>query len=251
MKRGKITFVSSLPPFRIKICGVRFPRDVLAVAGSEADAIGLNFFPRSVRYLSPGASGTAELVRLAHRHGLKCVGVFVNETPERVRQIVAALDLDAAQLHGDEPVEEAQNLAASGLPVIRAVKLPVVGLTAELLGQRLAERVAAVTQTAPHHQTAPNAWPLLDADAGSAHGGSGQRLDWSLIGQWSAAHPGRGWGLAGGLSPDTVGRAVDESRAKSVDVAGGVESPRGTKSVALIRRFAAAADRALRDVQGS
>lgn len=232
-------------PFRIKICGVRFPRDVLAVADSEADAIGLNFFPRSARYLPPDTSDTAELVRLAHRHGLNCIGVFVNETPGRVRQIVAGLGLDAAQLHGDEPGEAVHDLTAGGLTVIRAVKLPVVGLTAELLGQRLAERVAA------GNQAAADAWPLLDADAGSAHGGSGQRLDWSLIGQWSAAHPGRGWGLAGGLAPDTVGRAVDESRAKSVDVAGGVESPRGTKSATLIRRFAEAADRALRGVAGA
>lgn len=243
-------------PFRIKICGVRFPKDVFAVADSEADTIGLNFFPRSVRYLNPDAPATAELVRLARRHGVNCVGVFVNETPDRVRQIVAALDLDAAQLHGDETVQEAQGLAAGGLPVIRALKLPVIGLTAPLLEQRFAERCVSETRTAPDRSAAPNrsaipaVWPLLDADAGSAHGGSGQRLDWSLIGRWSAAYPGRGWGLAGGLSPDTVGRAVAESRTKSVDVAGGVESPRGTKSAALIRRFAAAADQALRDIHG-
>jgi phosphoribosylanthranilate isomerase len=94
---------------------------------------------------------------------------------------------------------------------------------------------------------------LLDADAGAHGGGLGLRLDWKTIGRWSMAEgfsenlshlvgsESVRWALAGGLTPETVGQAIAASHANSIDVASGVEEPRGQKSRHKIQIFVNAA----------
>ena len=212
--------------FHIKICGVRHPSDIEAVSAAGADAIGLNFFANSIRFADPLDARTAGLSQTAEQENLLRVGVFVNATIPSIRQIAKTVGLDAVQLHGDEPVSFGIDLLhAVQKPVIRAIKLPTVGLDAGLL------------------EAAINPWieigchPLLDADAGSAHGGSGKNLDWQAIGIWATQHPAASFTLAGGLNPKNVGLAIKLSRATSVDTASGVEQPRGQKHAELIRGF--------------
>ena len=71
--------------FHIKICGVRLKSDVAAAAASRADAVGLNFFPRSVRYVDPMDDETRRLSERSLASGLIRVGVFVNESMDRGR----------------------------------------------------------------------------------------------------------------------------------------------------------------------
>ena len=84
---------------------------------------------------------------------------------------------------------------------------------------------------------------LIDADGGTGFGGSGARLDWRSLGNWSTHSPDKRieWALAGGLSDDVVAKAIGLARPTAVDVASGTESPRGVKSPERIRRFCAAA----------
>lgn len=212
--------------FHIKICGVRRLQDVHAVADSGADAIGLNFFPASVRYLDPESPQATEVSKLARERRLLRVGVFVNESIETIRRIVDLIEIDVVQLHGDESVAMVTSLATrSQLPLIRAVKLPVGPLETASI-----EASARPWIDAGCH-------PLLDADAGAAHGGSGKRLDWNSIRRWSEAYPQTDFTLAGGLNPQNVGEAIRQSGAKSVDTASGVEQPRGEKQPDLIDAF--------------
>ncbi|MFG0261679.1 MAG: phosphoribosylanthranilate isomerase [Novipirellula sp. JB048] len=211
--------------FRIKICGVRFKSDVEAVFTAEADAVGFNFFPPSVRYLDPTAAATRELSTLAAARGLCRVGVFVNEPAAQVASIVAQVGLDAIQLHGDEPLADLAAYQNLGLPLFRAVKLPGGRLAAEQVERLARPWIEASCQI------------LFDLDAGPIHGGSGKPLDWGGLQRWSAQHATLPWALAGGLRPENVAAAIEASGAKSVDVASGVESPRGQKSSVLIEEF--------------
>lgn len=213
-------------PFHTKICGVRFKSDIAAVEASPADAVGLNFFPPSRRYLSPEEPAAAELCRLSRVGGLASVGVFVNETAERIVAVAERLDLDHVQLHGDESPALASELLRRRLSVIRAIKLPAGPLEAAALQ----EKAAPWAEIGVHL--------LLDADAGAAHGGSGRVLDWRGIRRWAEAYPGVTWTLAGGLTVENVAEAIRLSGAKSVDVASGVEHPRGQKAAGLIEKFA-------------
>lgn len=217
--------------FHIKVCGVRQAQDVKAVADAGGDAIGLNFFPPSVRYINPTDANAQRLSDLAQSLGLSRVGVFVNRAPDEIESIASRVGLDAIQLHGDEPLEIAAELVARGQRVIRAIKLPPQPDRADRLADRVDPWIDAGCDL------------LLDAEAGAAHGGSGKTLDWDWIGQWSGQRSGTFWVLAGGLSAENVAEAIASSGATAVDVASGVEQPRGTKCPQQIQRFVANAKR--------
>ncbi len=89
--------------FRIKICGVRRVADIVASASAGADAVGLNFFRQSIRYVLPEKA--VELSIEAGQHGLLRVGVFVDEPVESILAISDQVGLDLVQLHGHEDVQ--------------------------------------------------------------------------------------------------------------------------------------------------
>lgn len=216
--------------FRIKICGVRLEEDVRMAAGSGADAIGLNFFPKSVRFVDPQQESTKTLSRLAKESGLTRVGVFVNESVEAMAGIADSVGLDALQLHGDESIDVAEQLIQQGYDVIRAIKLPRGPLDVEAI-DALAQPWADL-----------GCHLLLDVDAGAAHGGSGKTLDWPSVAAWARAHPDLAWTLAGGLRPENVAESIRVAGAVSVDTASGAECPRGVKNAGRVAAFVAAAD---------
>ncbi|MCM2373468.1 phosphoribosylanthranilate isomerase [Aporhodopirellula aestuarii] len=215
--------------FEIKICGVRNEDDVHACEAAGADCVGLNFYPKSVRYLDPRSPNAASVSERARRCGLVRVGLFVNEPADTILDVNDALHLDAVQLHGDEAPSDAKTLIDCGVPVIRAIRLPTTPLTPTEI------------------QTFIGPWEdlpvslLLDADAGAQFGGGGKQLDWPSIAAWSHAYPRPhgtpDWILAGGLNCENVAEAFRVSGASRVDVASGVESPKGTKSPELIQKF--------------
>lgn len=217
-----------LSVFRIKICGVRLKKDVQAVEQSGGDAIGLNFFPPSIRYLDPALPTTRELSEAASELGLTRVGVFVNESPGRVIEIAERVGLDAIQLHGEEPLEVASDIIRRGWRVIRAIKLPRTPVDADAM-----DALITPWQDLGCHT-------LLDADAGASHGGSGKTLHWPSVRVWSERNPGGAWTLAGGLKPENIAEAIAATGARSVDTASGVECPRGAKNAGRVSDFISA-----------
>ena len=228
--------------FRIKICGVTGEQDIEAVADAGADAVGLNFHPPSIRFVDPSFAG--KLSKVAAQHALMRIGVFVDQSPVEIAGIAEIAQLDAVQLHGGQSVEDAQWLGDHGWQVIRVLRLAAGPLRMEDISAAVEPWLASD-------------FPLLfDADAGAHGGGLGLRLDWETIGRWSKIEAtsenispsGRsqpvGWALAGGLTPETVGEAIARSHAQSIDVASGVEEPRGKKCRRKIERFVAAAMKA-------
>jgi len=217
--------------FHIKICGVRREADVEAVAEAGGDAIGLNFFPPSRRYVDPQTAETRALAEVARRRRLQVIGVVVNRSIDSIVDLSQRLPLDAIQLHGDETTEFVDRLRQGcSLPIVRAVKLP-----AGVLDSAAIDAAARPWEEIGCHL-------LLDVDAGAAYGGSGKTLNWDAVGTWARQHPDRPWTLAGGLSPENVGVAIRRSGARSVDAASGVELPKGTKSPERIAAFISAVD---------
>jgi phosphoribosylanthranilate isomerase len=215
--------------FHIKICGVRTRDAIYSASTSGADAIGLNFYPSSIRYIDPQADTTRSLSDRAAQLGLLRVGVFVNASFDEILRTVAIAGIDAVQLHGDESLDLAQTLLdVNRFGVIRAIKLPRGTLDSFQI-----ESLVRPWFNAGCH-------PLLDVDAGSNHGGSGKTLDWDSIGRWVLEHPRDRFTLAGGLDPDNVAEAIRRSGTRSVDAASGVERPRGEKCHELIEAFVGA-----------
>jgi phosphoribosylanthranilate isomerase len=195
----------------IKICGITNREDAEAAAAGGATAIGFNFYARSPRYIAP------ELAAAIRPAGLRRVGVFVNERPERIAEIARIAGLDVAQLHGDE--------APADYPAALSVWK--------------AARVDEAFDFAAYADSPADAL-LLDGPAAELYGGSGNVFDWRL-----AARAGKRIVVAGGLDASNVARAVELARPWGVDACSRIESRPGKKDLDKMYAFLQAARVAL------
>jgi len=201
---------------RVKICGVTNAGDAALVADAGADAIGINLFSGSKRFVELHA--VRDWVR---ELPLTRIAVVVNAAAEDVARIVDAACFDAIQFHGDETPDF-------------CAECPLVWIRAERISgpDSLEHALEYATQSL-----------LLDGFSTAGYGGTGTAVDIDLAREFVRRNPGRQVILAGGLKPDNVAKIAHLVRPHAVDVAGGVEiggDPR-RKDVAKVRAFVAAA----------
>jgi phosphoribosylanthranilate isomerase len=196
----------------VKICGLRRAEDAAAAVAAGADMIGVVFWPASPRCAS---EEEARQVRAAVPRDVPLVGVFVDEDPERMDDLVASVGLDRVQLHGSESRTLVERYGARAIRGVRNGDLSVVPPGVPVVYDRPWGEARDVEALYAHWRAAS----LLVAD-------------WSLL-------------LAGRLDPDNVAQAVREVRPYGVDVASGVESSAGIKDHERVRRFVAAAKEAV------
>jgi phosphoribosylanthranilate isomerase len=217
--------------FRIKICGITNVSDALAAGDSGADAIGLNFYAKSPRFID---RDTALTILKTTPPSLGRIGVVVNEKIESLNQLMADLRQDATrglhaiQLHGDEPPTYLANLRAKY--IIRARRFTDAGIAA----------IAADLEACDRARRTPDA-VLIDAAAPGQYGGTGTTISWNGLADYRRWLHNVPLILAGGLTPDNVAQAIRNVRPHANDVASGVESSPGKKDHAKIRDFVAAA----------
>jgi len=195
---------------RVKICGITRPEDALAAVRLGADAIGLVFYAKSPRHVSPQQA--LEITRVLPPF-VSSVGLFVNPAPSEVETVLQTLHLDLLQFHGEEPAELCRHFR---VPYVKAVRVkPGLDLVQYAASYRDARGL------------------LLDAFVEGAHGGTGQSFDWELI---PAGLP-MPVVLSGGLDAANVAAAIKQVRPWAVDVSSGVESAKGIKDAARMAAF--------------
>jgi len=201
---------------RVKICGVTNPADAAVVVDAGAEAIGINLFSGSKRFveLHDVRGWVAELP-------ITRVAVVVNATRDDVARIVDAACFDAIQFHGDETPD-----LCAECPIVWIRALRVEG--PETLRHALEYATQAI---------------LLDGFSAAGYGGTGTAVDVELARDFVRWNPGRQVILAGGLKPETVAKAAHLVKPHAVDVAGGVEMDRDPrrKDPAKVRAFVDAA----------
>ena len=195
---------------RIKICGITSVEDGVAAAEAGADMIGLMFYERSPRHISFATAG--EISRSLSPFIVK-VGVFVNPNEDTVMRAINDCGVTLLQFHGEETPGFCTQFGAMSMKAFRI---------------KDAESLDAL----PNYPT--DAW-LLDAYSPDAHGGTGAKFNWELA--IEAKNLGRPIVLAGGLTPENVGDAVQTVQPFGVDVSSGVESAPGKKDHAQVRAF--------------
>ena len=207
--------------FQVKICGITSVDDAQAAAEAGADAIGLNFYSRSSRYVP---IETARCIVDALPAGIVKVGLFVDTPASEICRLFDQLRLDLIQLHGDQPPEFVAQLG--GRPVMRAFRVGAAGL------QPIREFLAQCGDLDVSLQAV-----MIDALVTGSYGGTGTIADWTLARQYVVEIGTPPLVLAGGLTPKNVAEAIRTVRPAAVDVASGVESSPGRKDPTAVAAF--------------
>ena len=183
---------------KIKLCGLSRTEDIETVNELKPEYVGFVFAPESRRYVTPQTE-------------IQAVGVFVNESPKKITELLHSGIIGIIQLHGDEDEDYIRRLKQhTDKPIIKAFRVETENDIAD------AERCSAD-------------YILLDSGAGT-----GTVFDWKLL-----MNIRRPYFLAGGLSPDNVGKAVTTLHPFAVDVSSGIETG-GTKDKEKMTAFVAA-----------
>lgn len=194
---------------KVKICGIRTVEAAHEAVTAGADLLGFNFVPASRRYITPEeAKDIVEQLTM----NVKIVGVFRDESLEKILRIVDLLKLDFVQLHGKEPAGKSELTQYAG--VIKVIQ-SIPGKSPEELLEEM--------------KTYDVDYYLLDR----AIQGEGEMASLRLA-SFLAKHV--RLFLAGGLTPENVAYAVRQSQPFGVDVAGGVETD-GEQDLEKIRKF--------------
>ena len=195
---------------RVKICGFTRTDDALAAAKLGVDAIGLVFFAASPRNVS---IAQAEAISNSLPAFVSVVGLFVDAEPTFIREVLAKVNIDCLQFHGNETPEQCR---LYGKPYVKAIRMK--GDT---------DLVAIQTQYADA------AGLLLDAYHPGVMGGTGSCFDWDRIPKQCVLPI----ILAGGLSPENAALAVKQVKPYALDVSSGVEAGKGIKDAMKMADF--------------
>ncbi len=224
----------------VKICGTTTRADALAAVSAGADAVGF-VFTASPRCISPEAA--AEIAAVLPP-SLDKVGVFANESAERIESVARQVGLNVIQLHGDESPEFARRLfrksngraGRARLRIFKAVFV-VAGVEDVLREFASADAVDGILLDSAVLRVA-----CMGQGTELVRGGTGVAFDWKCASEFVPGIAQRTRVvLAGGLSPANVAEAVRILKPWGVDVCTGVEASPGTKDHEKVRAFVAAA----------
>jgi phosphoribosylanthranilate isomerase len=210
-----------MPKVNVKICGITNWTDARRAVAGGANFLGFNFYSGSPRYIEPA---TARKIVKRLPKGVSTVGVFVNETEDKMLGVARSVGLHYLQLHGNESAATVTRLKRS-LPVIKAIRVHSPFRASQLARFKSAHAL------------------LLDAFDGSQWGGTGRTFDWKVAKRAAAR---RCIFLAGGLTPANVAQAIRIAKPYAVDVCSGVEAKPGKKDPARMKAFLHAAGEAQR-----
>ena len=197
------------PQVKVKICGMTQLKDALFAVDQGATAVGFIFYNKSPRSVTMKAA--REIIAKLPPF-VDTVGVFVNETAERVNKVADYCGLDLVQLHGEESPAFCRKINRR---VIKAFRIK------DLQSFKKLEKYSV-------------SGFLLDTFSENLHGGTGKVFDWNL------AHRAKKMGpiiLAGGLTSRNICQAIRQVRPYGVDVCSGVEKEPGIKDPEKVRAF--------------
>lgn len=199
----------------VKICGLTQADQAVALAELGVEALGFICVPQSPRY-RPAAEFRQITLALAGWEGRR-IGVFANADLDIILATVDTAGLNGVQLHGSESPAFCQDLqrARPDLILIKALRV-----RDSLTLQQSTDYLGCVGTL------------LLDAYHPDQLGGTGLTLDWADLRHFRPAVP---WWLAGGLTPENIGQAVQVTRPQGIDLSSGVERQPGDKDIARVR----------------
>jgi phosphoribosylanthranilate isomerase len=203
---------------KLKVCGMKLPDNIQAVAALEPDYLGFIFFRDSKRFVD---GLTPSFVKNLPS-GIRRTGVFVNEELNKVAELAILYGLNAVQLHGQEPAKYCIALkgllADAGIELIKAFGVDEHFDFSTLNAySNIADYFLFDTQTPDH-------------------GGSGKTFNWALLENYKLNKP---YFLSGGIGPDSVEqlKQINDPRLYAIDVNSKFELAPGLKNTERLKDF--------------
>jgi phosphoribosylanthranilate isomerase len=194
---------------KVKICGITNLEDALTAAEAGADALGFNFYAKSPRYVS--YEKARKIVESLPPFVSK-VGIFVNESRQKIEEAIEQVGLDFIQLHGDEKPEACESFRCKVIKAFRADQ--------SIDHVRRYSSISAI---------------LLDSLHNGSYGGTGQAFNWDLAISFKEIK--KPIILSGGLDPDNIVQAIQKVTPYGVDASSRLEERPGKKDSSLVREF--------------
>jgi phosphoribosylanthranilate isomerase len=191
---------------KLKICGMHDSDNILQVAELQPDYMGFIFYAKSKRFV-----GNEFKIPMQLNRSIKRVGVFVNESTERILELAWLHNLDFVQLHGDEGVDQCWELKNEKLGVIKVFSI---------------DEHFDFVKVEPYKKAVDSF--LFDTKSDS-YGGTGKTFDWNILTGYDYDVP---FFLSGGLSPNNIEEAknLGNKNLYALDINSGVEISPGLKS---------------------
>lgn len=196
---------------KIKVCGMKTEHNVHELLQLKPDFIGFIFYEKSPRYCSKNIS-------ISNCESTKKIGVFVNESIEKIIEIAKKHNLNGIQLHGSESPEFCKQIASQNLLTIKAFNV---------------ENVNDFEQTKPFEGIVD--FFLFDTKT-PAHGGSGQKFDWQILNHYKEKTP---FFLSGGISENHVEeiKNLQIPLLYAIDINSRFETEPALKDIQKIKKF--------------
>lgn len=198
----------------VKVCGMKEPDNIRLIAGLQPDMMGFIFYPGSDRYVG----GLEPEVMAALPENIKRVGVFVNEPPGQIWNIVSRYRISMIQLHGDEPPEVCEAFRGEGFKVMKAFRI----------GGGTDFQQTALYEGKCHF--------FLFDTRGDSFGGTGKTFNWEDLKYYRGKTP---FLLSGGISPEHIQglKTLRHPQFAGIDLNSRFEITPGIKDPALVAVF--------------
>ena len=204
---------------KLKVCGLTQLHQIQELIGLDADFLGFIFYEKSPRYVLNHLS--LDEIKTVQHQGK--VGVFVNESIEKIVEIAENTGLNFIQLHGDEDEEFISKLRQKLNENIKIIKVIRIG-----------NQTAEELQKTINHQLSTINYFLFDTDS-KAFGGTGKTFDWNILNQTAIPKP---YFLSGGISLENFQNIKDLNQQPfALDINSKFEIEAGVKDLEKIKMF--------------
>ncbi len=188
----------------VKFCGFTRAPDVEAACALPIWSVGFVFYTNSRRFIPPREA--ANCSQIAHRAGVRCVGVFAGRSEVEVRAICELADIDYIQIYEHELI-----------PALRGFR-PIIA----------AHRISTGGDLAAIAPPPPGGLLLLDRREEGSFGGTGRRFDWNHLKKFRLLDTTI---VAGGINEENAAALLEEHRPYGIDLSSGIEDSPGVKSI--------------------
>lgn len=195
---------------------MRDPQNIQDLGTVQPDFVGFIFYPKSPRYV--GEEWDESIVK-SIPSSIKKIGVFVNESVEKINFLASKYQLDGIQLHGSETPEICQTIKDKNLLVLKAFSVD------ESFDFELIKKYESFCD-----------YFLFDTKT-SQHGGSGVKFDWKKLYEYTSSIP---FFLSGGVMEEDVNeiKSLNIKGLYSVDINSKFEIEPALKDIKMVERFA-------------